>query len=215
MREYLKDFKHLIWDFNGTLLDDAHLCVKAVNELLKGQNLPVIDVAKYQQVFDFPVSDYYIKLGFDYGMETFESLSERFHDIYHACLDEVLVFEETIEVIKNLSQTSHKTNYILSAAQQNDLVSMVDRFALKPYFKAIYGLEDRLARSKVERGLDLIHSEGINPADCLMIGDTTHDLEVGKAMGVEVLLVTGGHHHEDRLTREHHRIHRRGAPLTF
>ena len=61
--------KHIIWDWNGTLLDDCWLCVESINKLLLKRGLPLIDKEKYLDIFCFPVEDYYIKLGFDFEKE--------------------------------------------------------------------------------------------------------------------------------------------------
>ena len=58
-------YKHIIWDWNGTLLDDTWLCVEGINQALIKRNLTPISEDRYREVFTFPVRDYYKKLGFD------------------------------------------------------------------------------------------------------------------------------------------------------
>ena len=57
----------IIWDWNGTLLNDMELCVHTINEMLQKRNLHELSVDEYKEVFSFPVKDYYQKIGFDYG----------------------------------------------------------------------------------------------------------------------------------------------------
>ena len=58
---------HVLWDFNGTILDDVEPCIKSINELLVGHGLkPLESVAEYQSVFGFPIKDYYERIGFDF-----------------------------------------------------------------------------------------------------------------------------------------------------
>ena len=64
--------RHVIWDWNGTLLDDAWLCVEVMNALLTPHRLPPLDAARYQALFSFPVRDYYRRLGFDFDAESFD-----------------------------------------------------------------------------------------------------------------------------------------------
>lgn len=206
LKDSLSTKPHLIWDFNGTILNDAHLCVRAVNVLLEEHALPVIDLDHYHRAFDFPVLNYYTALGFDFQRESFEDLSHRFHELYHGWLDEASVFDGIHDLLKDLSGIHH---HVLSAAQTDDLNRMLERFELRPYFRSVYGLGDRLAASKVARGRELIETEKIKPEECLLIGDTLHDLEVGEALGIEVYLLTGGHQHEDRLRLKTPKILRR------
>ena len=56
--------KHIIWDWNGTLLDDLDVSMAALNEVLKSEQLPlVLDKEEYRQYFQFPVIKYYEKVG--------------------------------------------------------------------------------------------------------------------------------------------------------
>ena len=50
---------HVVWDWNGTLLDDLHCCIDVTNTLLTEYGLPVLDDgAAYQRVFRFPVASW-------------------------------------------------------------------------------------------------------------------------------------------------------------
>ena len=63
----MKKYNHIIWDWNGTLLNDRWLCVEAINQALNKRNLPMLTEGKYKDVFSFPVEDYYKKVGFDFS----------------------------------------------------------------------------------------------------------------------------------------------------
>ena len=76
-------YKHIIWDWNGTLLDDAWLFVDIMNGVLKNHNMDTITVEKYRKIFGFPVEDYYIKLGFDLNKESFQKSGMEFISAYN------------------------------------------------------------------------------------------------------------------------------------
>ena len=88
-------FRHIIWDWNGTLVDDTWLFVDIMNGVLKNRNLPIITLEDYRNVFDFPVKDYYLKLGFDFSDEPFESSGLDFIKIYDSRKFEPELFEDT------------------------------------------------------------------------------------------------------------------------
>ena len=75
-------YKHIMWDWNGTLVDDAWLCVEIMNKSLEKRNLQTITVEDYRQVFKFPVKDYYVELGFDFQSEPFEVCGLEFIDAF-------------------------------------------------------------------------------------------------------------------------------------
>ncbi len=58
----------LIWDWNGTLLDDVTLCNDCLNQLLEAHGYPQrYDRAGYRELFGFPIEDYYRCAGFDFS----------------------------------------------------------------------------------------------------------------------------------------------------
>ena len=65
--------KHVVWDWNGTLLDDVDHAIQVGNELLASQNLPLMSRARFRAEFEFPILTYYQKLGYDFELESFES----------------------------------------------------------------------------------------------------------------------------------------------
>ena len=63
-RTFRMRYKHIIWDWNGTLLDDRWLCVEGINQALVKRDLPPISEDRYRKIFTFPVKEYYKKLGY-------------------------------------------------------------------------------------------------------------------------------------------------------
>ena len=98
------NFKHVIWDWNGTLVDDTWLFVDIMNGVLKNRNLPPITLQDYRDVFDFPVKDYYTKLGFNFDEEPFESSGLDFIKIYDRRKFEPKLFEDTLSTLNRLKK---------------------------------------------------------------------------------------------------------------
>ena len=73
----------IVWDFNGTLLDDVRACLDALNSFLRARNLPQLSREDYRRRFGFPVADFYHALGMDFATPfDWESLGESFHMRY-------------------------------------------------------------------------------------------------------------------------------------
>ena len=79
------------------------------------------------------------------------------------------------------------------------LIEQVAARGLQGYFTELLGLADIYGVSKVQLGTDYLRRTGIDPAHCVMIGDTQHDAEVAKALGTKCVLYTGGHQSRARL----------------
>ena len=73
MKLDLTRYSHILWDWNGTLLDDAWLCVDVMNSMLTERKLQPLTLQRYRDIFSFPVKDYYLLLGFDFEKEPFET----------------------------------------------------------------------------------------------------------------------------------------------
>ncbi|PKM76555.1 MAG: HAD family hydrolase [Firmicutes bacterium HGW-Firmicutes-15] len=201
----IKRYKHVIWDWNGTLLDDVNIVIEAMNNLLKRRELPLLDIEMYKDIFTFPVIDYYAKLGFDFDLEPFEKLaieflsefnSDKYQFSLHIGVEEVLHFIKSI----GISQS------ILSASQEQELTDSVRKLNINEYFLRVVGLNNHYAMSKIIRGKDLLDNLGLEPNDVLLIGDTIHDYEVSKEIGCDCLLICNGHQSYQRISNCHTRI---------
>ena len=191
-------YKHIIWDWNGTLIDDAWLCVEIMNNILKKRGLNSITIDDYREHFTFPVRDYYVKLGFDFSVEPFEVCGMEFiHDFKKRKFDASL-YTKIESVLDTLSKVgiSHS---ILSAQNQNILNETVKYYQLQNKFDGVNGLEDHFAHSKVNLGKSWMSTLDYESNEVVMIGDTVHDYEVSKAMGTDCILISSGHNSRERL----------------
>ena len=191
-------YKHIMWDWNGTLLDDSWMAVMVINETLSKRNMPTIDQEHYQKIFGFPVIDYYRRLGFDFVDESFEVVGTEFIDGYEKHKFEVDLHPGVRDVLKDLSGLG-VTHSILSAYKQNTLDELVAHFELTDQFVKIVGLDNHYAHSKVDNAIQWMSELGCDANDVLFVGDTEHDFEVAQAIGVDCVLVPGGHQTREAL----------------
>jgi phosphoglycolate phosphatase len=198
-------YRHIIWDWNGTLLDDLDYCLGVMNAILRPRGLPLLDRTRYHAVFDFPVRDYYARLGFDETKDSFESLSVEFIHGYDANRLTCALHPGAREQLAAV-QAAGLSQSILSAYRHETLVEIVAHFGLLPYFTQLSGLDNIYAHSKAELGRAQVAKLGLPPPEILLIGDTLHDLHVAKEIGVDCVLVAAGHHPAEKLRRHHDRV---------
>jgi len=194
-------YRHIIWDWNGTLLDDLELTREIVNGMLRRQGLPEMDRARYHAVFDFPVRNYYAAIGFDPSEESFRSRSAEFIDEYDRRRFETTLHAGAREVLAAVVAAG-MTQSILSAYRHETLCEIVGHFGLTEHFTGLAGLDNIYAESKAELGRRRLAELQVAPRDVVMIGDTLHDYDVAEAMGVACILVAHGHHPLDRLIQK-------------
>jgi phosphoglycolate phosphatase len=191
-------YKNIIWDWNGTILNDSWLNVEVVNILLKERGLPVISSKVYADSFVFPVEDFYTFLGIGLTKESFSDLSDQFAKLYNARIHECEVRKDVLSLIVELNSAGI-CQYILSATKQDSLESAVKHFGLSRYFLSIMGLGDNSASNKVGLGTQLIRENNLNTTETLIIGDTIHDHQVADSLGVDCILIPSGYQGLSRL----------------
>ena len=194
----LKKYRHLIWDWNGTLLDDAWLCRDIMNRQLRRRGLPVLSQEKYEEIFDFPVEKYYRAVGFDWSRESFQKAGTEFIVEYEQRKKECSLQPGAQGLLEKIAEGGW-SQAVLSAYSHHSLDEFLAHFGVRKHFRSIAGSRDHYAAGKVEQGLRMLEELHVSPRETLLIGDTTHDAEVAKAMGVDCVLVPCGHNSRVRL----------------
>jgi phosphoglycolate phosphatase len=189
---------NIIWDWNGTLLNDLDLCIMSINTLLERRKLPLLSNQSYRDVFSFPVRDYYLAIGFDFAMEEFSMPAQEFIDLYETGVNGCRLHDWAVKVLSHFRDNGFR-QFILSAMHQDMLEKTLKHNEIYHYFEGVAGLNDHYAVSKVERGRQLILRFNINRERTLMIGDTNHDFEVAQDLGIACILVADGHQSLQRL----------------
>jgi phosphoglycolate phosphatase len=198
MLNSLKHYRHIIWDWNGTLIDDVRACVEVLNNILAGYGKSLLTLEQYRREFDFPVADYYTKLGIDFSKVSYDIVAKQYISQYNIKQYECGLQIGAKEVLKTISDKGIGQS-ILSAYNQQMLEEAVKYFGLYDFFDNIVGLSDFYAKSKIENGKELIKKLGLTGGSVLLIGDTTHDYEVAEQIGADCVLIDDGHQERKRL----------------
>lgn len=193
----MKKYENVIWDFNGTILNDMSASMDSVNLLLEERNIPTIGgIDEYREVFGFPIKEYYKKLGFDFEKEPYEVVAPLWVELYTKAAKTAPLRQGALETLVALKQLGVK-QYLLSATEINMLNEQVSSLGIKEYFEQVLGLDNIHAESKVSLGNSL--KKTVNMSKTLFIGDTLHDYETATAIECDCVLVAGGHQSESRL----------------
>ena len=191
-------YKHIIWDWNGTLLNDTSLCTQILNESLRKRDIPEITVQQYKQKFLFPIKTFYESIGFDFDKEPFENSNNEFNagfvDQFKSLAlqpfakDTIIKFSE-----KKITQT------ILSASRQDRLKEQVNFFDITQYLQHVVGTNNLYAHGKEYEGEELLLTLDIPAEETIIIGDTLLDSGVAKYLKIDCALVSNGHNDMKRL----------------
>ncbi len=192
--------KHIIWDWNGTLLDDLWLSIEAINIVLQRYHLPPITTAKYLDIFTFPVIDYYRKLGFDFAKHPFEQVGTEFIEEYTRCQLKPRLHRDALVTLERFATEGGIQQSLLTAATQQMAETLIDYHQLRKWFVCVKGQDNHYAYGKEKAGEALLKALNLRREEVVFIGDTIHDLDVANAMGVACFLVSRGHTSHERLT---------------
>jgi len=198
MNKQNKEYKYIIWDWNGTIFNDTAFCVKIMNEILTKHELPLLTVDSYKQVFDFPVKDYYQKLGFDFEKEPFEIVGSEFITKYNDNHFTCNLHEGIADLLIELNNKEYK-QFVLSAREKIKLAEDLKQYSIYNLFIDIAGLNDHYANGKVGIGKKMMEAHKIESKNSLLIGDTLHDAEVAAELNIDCLLIANGHQTYEKL----------------
>lgn len=195
----MKNYTYVLWDWNGTLIDDLQMNIDLENSMLKERKLPPIPSKEfYLENFDFPVVDFYYLIGYTFENESFEEVGEIYAAEYEKRLATTSLFPDAVRVLDALTENGFQ-QVIISATEQNMLLSQVNRYGISDYFESVLGTDNKLGQSKVQTALLWLRENRIDPKTAVFIGDTLHDLETAKAIGCDCILTSRGHFSKKRL----------------
>ncbi len=186
----LHSYKNILWDWNGTLLNDVDISYEIMISQMKEHGLKPLTVEELKDYFCFPIKKYYKDVGFPTDSQSFHDLAHSYLEAYKKKVKEkAQVFSGTKEM---LSELKGKNQFMISASEESYLKELVSSYSLAPHFKKIYGLADSYGVSKFERCSRLLKENNLEASETLLIGDTSHDAEVAQKSGIQVLLLADG-----------------------
>ena len=191
-------YDHVIWDFNGTVLDDMQVGIDSVNEMLKKRGLRELSgLEEYRAAFDFPVEDYYRRLGFDFEKEDYTTcLAPLWVSLYEQNEWRAPLFAG-VEPLARALRARGVRQSILSASESSMMKAQLQARGALDWFDEIWG-NDRI-HAYGKKGLAAAWRDAHREARALVIGDTTHDFVAAQVMGADCILVAAGHHSYEKL----------------
>ena len=194
----MKKFAHVIWDWNGTLLDDIRLLREIVNGFLERYGLPVLTDRERGEIFGFPVKEYYKKMGFDLEKVSYKQICIDFGREYYNRATDCKLRSGAREILQSLKQAGVAQS-ILSASEQKPLETLIEIFGIRDFFTDVVGRNDHSGGSKIDRARQYMESAKLSPEHVVIIGDTDHDFEAANATGTDCILVNSGYQIRRRL----------------
>ena len=188
---------HIIWDWNGTLLDDTEAALKTLNIMIAERGGKPIDMRFYLDNFAFPVRPFYDTIGIiakDEG--EWDYIAHEYHEVY---LRQQKGLNRGAIAALESAKAAGCGQSILSALRQDLLEEQTAEYGIAGYFEGVYGSNNLDGASKLDRARELVASLSRRPSAFVLIGDALHDKEVADAIGVPCILCAQGSHAAWRL----------------
>ena len=192
-------YKHIIWDWNGTLLNDLTLCVELLNISLEKRKLPLMNEDKYRKKFLFPIKTFYESIGFDFSEEDFEITNDEFHDGFEKNFKKLALQPYAVDTISHFKELGI-TQSILSATVQKRLEQQVNFFGIDHLLDYVVGISNTPSGyGKEFEGKELLKKTDIPLNETIIVGDSMLDFSVAKALEIDCALLSNGHNNLERL----------------
>lgn len=188
---------HLVWDWNGTLLDDLTLVVSATNHAFAAVGGRPVDADEHRSRFRRPVAEFYAEiLGRAVDEEEFGKLDQIFHDAYRLGLTDMSLAADAMAAIRSWPGSQS----LLSMWFHTELVPAVETYGLTGLFTRVDGLRTEVG-GHLKAGHLAAHLDalGVSGNGAVLIGDSLDDAAAADSVGAGVVLYTGGFTHPDRL----------------
>jgi HAD superfamily hydrolase (TIGR01549 family) len=193
--------RHVVWDWNGTLLADLDVIVAATNAGLAGSGLNAIDRDRFRRDFGRPVRAFNERLlGRPLTDEQWRALDDAFHDHYRQQLQQCELAAGAEAALELVSQAGVSQS-LLSMWRHDELLALLAQRRLAHWFSRIDGDQRFDGGSKSDRLRDHLVAQSLSAADVLVIGDTVDDAAAAQTVGARCLLVAEHSSHHLALLR--------------
>ncbi|GAB3669947.1 HAD-IA family hydrolase [Actinocorallia lasiicapitis] len=193
--------KHIVWDWNGTLLNDRAAVLGATYEVFRGTEADGVTADQVTAVYTRPIWVAYEKLlGRPLHEGEWERLDRVFHKHYERLFAEAPLADDAHRALTLWSEAG-RTQSILSMAGHDHLIPTVDKFGITPFFTRVDGLRGAPGGGKAEHMAVHVAELGVNPADVLVIGDAADDAVAAAHVGANAVLYTGGMQRREELEK--------------
>ncbi len=189
MKKLSKIYKHIIFDFDGTINDTSEGIYATFTAVLKhfGIDATGWDLSEH---IGPPLTYSYTKLvGAERCDEAIALHRETFVAINAVALSKP--YDGAIELLQKVVNCGKYTLSIASCKYEPNLIASLQMLDIDKYFDYVYA-QNATRQFKAEVINALITENGMDRAECLLIGDTLNDIDGAVANGIDVVAVTYG-----------------------
>ncbi|WP_182544939.1 HAD family hydrolase [Halosaccharopolyspora lacisalsi] len=189
----VRDARHIVWDWNGTLLDDSHAVVSAVNTVCTAFGSEHVDLDRWRSVFGRPLlRTYELVLQRTLSERDWARIDVLYHEAYRKLLHTCGLAAGVPESLWEWSKRGGSQS-LLSMWFHDELVPLVTDFGLDSLFTRVDGLRDDIGGGpKAAHLREHVRALELDPAEIVLIGDVVDDARAAEQAGSGCALLTTG-----------------------
>lgn len=198
MEKLSKTYKHIIFDFDGTINDTSEGIYATFTAVLKHFNIDATNMDLSEHIGP-PLKYSYTKLVGERDCDEAIALHRKlFVELNAVALSKP--YDGAIELLEKVAGCGKYSMSVASCKYEPNLISSLKLFDIDKYFDYVYAqTETRQYKADVLNAL--ITENGLDRAECLLIGDTLNDIDGAVANGIDVVAVTYGFGKRDELAQ--------------
>lgn len=188
-------FDLIVFDWDGTLFDSTALIVRCIQAACADLGMPVPDAERAAYVIGLGLHDALRHAVPDLPPERYPDLGRRYRVHYMAMQHELSLFPGTVHMLEAL-----KRRHLLGVAtgkSRRGLDEALQAVELVGLFDATRTADETAGKPDPRMLLELMEELDVEPGRTLMIGDTTHDLQLALNAGAHGVGVSYGAHEGD------------------
>ena len=198
-------FDLIVFDWDGTLLDSAAAIVLAIQAASRDLGLPVPTDERARHVIGLGLVDALSHAVPELAQADYPRMVERYRHHYLSSDHELNLFAGTEAMIATLAARGHMLGVATGKSRQG-LDRALSYTGLGRHFLATRCADECFSKPHPAMLLELMDELATEPARTLMIGDTSHDLEMAHNAGVDAVAISHGAHDAAALRALPHRV---------
>lgn len=183
----------LVFDWDGTLMDSTAMIVMAIQAASRDLALPVPSAAQARQVIGLGLNEALSRAVPDLAPADYGRMVARYRHHYLARDHELVLFEGVAAMLSALVDAGHALAVATGKSRQG-LDRALDHCGMRQFFRATRTADETFSKPHPAMLEELMDELMCEPERTLMIGDTTHDLQMARNAGTDAVGVSFGAH---------------------
>jgi phosphoglycolate phosphatase len=191
-----RQFDLIVFDWDGTLFDSTALIARCIQAACADLAVPVPSDERASYVIGMGLIEALQHAAPDLPRERYKELGERYRHHYFAQQHEIVLFPGTVAMLQALKERNHWLG-VATGKSRRGLDEALKTVQLQGLFDATRTADETASKPDPRMLIELMREFGVEPARTLMIGDTTHDLQLAANAGTAAIGVGYGAHAHD------------------